>query len=362
MPMRVGEMGDHPPCTIRLGPGAEFDRIRTLIARGGELPAAVRVGPGDDAAVIEGGWVLSSDICVEDVHFRRSWLSDREIGYRATAAAFSDLAAMAATPLGLLVSIAVPESGEVDLDELQVGVSEAAQACGGAILGGDLSRSPGPLVLDVVVVGRTSWPVLRNGAEAGDEIWVTGRLGASTAAVHAWRQGREPSPEARAAFSRPTPRIVEACCLVEQECVDALMDLSDGLAGDVGHMAAASGVKVVLDAGAIPIAESALVALGAEGALEAALHGGEDYELLFVTDPGVVDVAYFEGRFGIDVTCVGHVLEGEGVWIDLGDGAPQPLERAGFDHFGGAHDVGSSDRSEGRDHSGSSYDSGSTDS
>ena len=327
-------MSDHPPRTIRLGPGAEFDRIRTAIALGGELPAAVRVGPGDDAAVIEGGWVLSTDMCVEDVHFRRSWLSDREIGYRAAATALSDLAAMAATPLGLLVSIAVPEAGDVDLEAVQVGVEEAVRAVGGAILGGDLSRSPGPLVLDVVVVGRTSWPVLRNGAKAGDEIWVTGRLGASAAAVHAWRQGGEPSPQARAAFARPTPRIDEACCLVEQEWVDALMDISDGLAGDVGHLAAASGVKVVLEAGAVPIADAALVVLGAEGALEAALHGGEDYELLFVADPGIVDVARFEDRFGLDLTRVGHVLEGEGVWLDRGDGEPRPLARAGFDHFG----------------------------
>ena len=328
-------MSDQPARTIRLGPGAEFDRIRAAIALGGELPDAVRVGPGDDAAVIEGGWVLSTDLCVEDVHFRRSWLSDREIGYRAAAAALSDLAAMAATPLGLLVSIAVPEDRDVDLDAVQAGVSEAGQAHGAAILGGDLSRSPGPLVLDVVVLGRTSWPVLRDGAEAGDEIWVTGRLGASAAAVHAWRHGGEPSPEAREAFARPTPRISEACCLVEHEWVDALMDISDGLSGDAGHMAAASGVKVVLEAGAVPIADAALVALGAERALEAALHGGEDYELLFVTDPGVVDVDLFERRFGLDLTRVGCVLEGEGVWLDRGDGDPRPLERAGFDHFGG---------------------------
>ncbi len=329
-----GEMSDHTPRTIRLGPGAEFDRIRAAIALGGELPEAVRVGPGDDAAVIEGGWVLSTDMCVEDVHFRRSWLSDSEIGYRAAATALSDLAAMAATPLGLLVSIAVREASDVDLEALQVGVEEAVQALGGATLGGDLSRSPGPLVLDVVVVGRTSWPVLRNGAKVGDEIWVTGRLGASAAAVHAWRQGGEPSPQARAAFARPTPRIDEACCLVEREWVDALMDISDGLAGDVGHLAAASGVKVVLEAGAVPIADAALAALGAEGALEAALHGGEDYELLFVADPGIVDVARFEDRFGLDLTRVGHVLEGEGVWLDRGDGEPRPLARAGFDHFG----------------------------
>ena len=303
----------------------------------GELPAAVRVGPGDDAAVLQGGWVLSTDLCVEDVHFRRSWLSDSEIGYRAASAALSDLAAMASTPLGLLVSIAVPEGEDVDLHALQDGVAEAAQALGAAILGGDLSRSPGPLMLDVTVLGRTLWPVLRNGAEPGDEVWVTGRLGASAAAVHAWQHGREPSAEARAAFARPAPRIEEACCLVEQEIVDALMDISDGLAGDAGHIAAASGVKIVLEADVIPVADAALAALGPEGALEVALHGGEDYELLFVTDPGVVDVAYFEDRFGLDLTRVGRVFEGEGVWLDRGDGDARPLERAGFDHFG---DVG----------------------
>ena len=91
--------------------------------------------------------------------------------------------------------------------------------------------------------------------------------------------------------------------------------------------------EYVLDAGAIPIADAALIAFGADRALEAALHGGEDYELLFVTDPGVVDVDYFEGRFGLDLTRVGHVLEGQGVWIDSGVGTPQPLERSGFDHF-----------------------------
>jgi len=339
--MPHGDMSDRPSRMVRLGPGAEFDQIRRAVAKGGELPAAVRVGPGDDAAVLEGGWVLSTDLSVEDVHFRRSWLSAREIGYRAASAALSDLAAMAATPVGLLVSVAVPEAiGEdmnddpgVDLDALHDGVREAAEALGAAVLGGDLSRSPGPLMLDVTVVGCTLWPVLRNGAEPGDELWVTGRLGASATAVRAWQQGEQPSPEARDAFARPVPRIREACCLVEQELVDALIDVSDGLAGDAGHIAAASGVKIVLEASRVPIAAAALDALGSEAALDAALYGGEDYELLFAAEPGTVDPEAFEQRFGLDLTRVGRVFEGEGVWLDTGDGEPRPVAQASFDHF-----------------------------
>jgi thiamine-monophosphate kinase len=343
--MRRGDMSDRPSRMVRLGPGAEFDRIRRAVAKAGELPATVRVGPGDDAAVLEGGWVLSTDLSVEDVHFRRSWLSAREIGYRAASAALSDLAAMAASPVGLLVSVAVPgairedmnedmnDDPGVDLDALYDGVREAAEAVNAAVLGGDLSRSPGPLMLDVAVVGCTLWPVLRNGAEPGDELWVTGRLGASAAAVRAWQQGEQPSPEARDAFARPVPRIREACCLVEKELVGALIDVSDGLAGDAGHIAAASGVKIVLEASRVPIAAAALDALGSEAALDSALYGGEDYELLFAADPGTVDPASFEQRFGLDLTRVGRVFEGEGVWLDTGDGEPRPVAPASFDHF-----------------------------
>jgi len=322
------------PRTVRLGPGGEFDRIRRAIAMGGDLPMSVRVGPGDDAAVLEGGWVLSTDLSVEDVHFRRAWLSDREIGYRATAAALSDLAAMGATPVGVFVSVALPADGSVDWDELQAGVVEAVGSVGAAVLGGDLAKSPGPLFVDVTVLGRTAWPVLRNGAEPGDEVWVTGCLGASAAAVRAWTEGNEPSAEARLAFARPIPRIAAACCLVEHELVDALMDVSDGLAGDAAHMAAASGVKIVLQADTIPVARAAADLLGPSDALLAALHGGEDYELLFVADPGTVDPAYFKKRFDLELTRIGRVEAGEGVWMEQASGSIAPLARRGFDHFG----------------------------
>lgn len=319
---------------VRLGPGEEFDRIRRIIPDQA-LPAFVRVGPGDDAAVIEGGWVLSTDLSTEDVHFRRAWLTDAEIGYRAVVAALSDLAAMAATPCGILVSVAMPDGSDVSWDELQAGIAEAAGAHGAVLLGGDLSRSPGPLMMDVTVLGSATWPVLRDGAEPGDELWVTGRLGAAGAAVHAWESGKEPPPEAREAFARPRPRIEEACCLVDHEHVDAMIDLSDGLAGDAGHLAAASGVKIVLDAQEIPVAAAAIEVLGPEAALDAALHAGEDYELCFVTDPGVVDPAYFRKRFDLEVTRVGSVEAGEGVWLQGASRSVTRLRRGGFDHFGG---------------------------
>jgi thiamine-monophosphate kinase len=317
---------------IALGAGAEFDLIRRFVASQAALPPEVRVGPGDDAAVLEGGWVVTTDLSIEDVHFRRAWLSDREIGYRAAAGALSDIAAMAASPVGVLVSLAAPR-GAVDVEAVHAGVCELCEAVGAQVIGGDLSRSPGPLVLDVVALGRCAWPVLRDGAEPDDDVWVTGDLGASAAAVRVWESGGEPTPELRAAFARPAPRIVEARCLVEHELVDALIDISDGLAGDAGHIAAASGVKVTLEADAVPVAPAAVAALGQAASLDAALHGGEDYELCFVTDPGAVDPGYFARRHGIRLTRVGRVSEGEGVWLRERDGSVRRLERGGFDHW-----------------------------
>jgi len=316
-----------------MGKGAEFDLIRRLVGDDLPLPPEVHVGPGDDAAVLEGGWVVSTDLSIEDVHFRRAWLSDQEIGYRSAAAALSDLAAMAASPVGLLVSLAAPRGGAVDVEAVHAGVRELAGEFGARVIGGDLSRSPGPLVLDIVVLGRTAWPVLRDGAEPNDDVWVTGTLGASAAAVRAWEAGERPSVEARAAFARPRPRIEEARCLVELELVDALIDVSDGLAGDAGHIAAASGVAITLEADAIPVSPAAVTALGEAAAFEAALHGGEDYELCFVTDPGVVDPEYFARKHGLQLTRVGRVNTGEGVWLRTPDGTVRRLERGGFDHW-----------------------------
>ena len=141
------------------------------------------------------------------------------------------------------------------------------------------------------------------------------------------------SPGLRAAYAGPVPRIEEARCLVEHEVVDALIDVSDGLAGDLGHLAAASGVRVTVEGDLLPVSPDAIAALGAEDAGEAALRGGEDFELAFVTDPGVVDPDYFRARHGLTLTRVGHVSEGEGVWLEDGSGSARRIEGGGFDHW-----------------------------
>ncbi len=337
-----------PVRTTRLGPGGEFDRIRSFqglslgesgtgggVGSSGELP----LGPGDDAAWVD-GFVFSVDLAVEGIHFRRSWLSLEEVGFRAVAAAGSDLAAMASEPVGILLALALPRDlGEEELAQLRRGVGQGCEAVGGPLLGGDLSASPGPLVLDVTVVGRTSDPVLRSGAEPGDELWVTGGLGASAAAVRIQGQGHRPSPALHRAYARPRPRIQEALWLRERGVLRAMLDLSDGLAGDAGHLAAASGVAVVLEEDTLPVDPEVGAAgdVSEEEGRRLALHGGEDFELLFAAPPGSVgpdEVEGFRARFHLPLTRVGRVEAGAGVRLEPQDGSPaRPLTEGGFDHF-----------------------------
>lgn len=319
-----------------LGPGVEFDLIRRLTAGIDDAPPGVELGPGDDAAVLEGGWVVSTDLVVEDVHFRRGWIPPEEIGGRAARAALSDLAAMAAEPVGVFLSLAgsLADHGDGTLEAVGRGARAAAAACGATLLGGDVTRSPGPLVLDVVALGRTRHPVRRAGARPGDEVWVTGELGGAAAAVRGLREGRPvPGPLLRR-FARPAPRLAEARWLHATGLLRALMDLSDGLAGDAGHLAAASGVGLEIDGPAVPVDPAAVEALGVEGAADAALAGGEDYELLVVAEPGLAArVPDFARAFpGVSLTRVGRVVAGSGAVLRAADGGLRPLEGA-FDHF-----------------------------
>lgn len=313
-----------------LGSGPEFDLIRRILA-GRATPAWVSVGPGDDCAILAGSLAVSVDMSVEDVHFRRAWLEPEEIGFRAAAGALSDLAAVAARPLGLLSSVAVPRKDAAGFAEAVArGVGEAADEVGAAVLGGDVTESPDRLVLDVVVLGEAGRPVLRSGAMPGDELWVTGRLGGAAAAVRAWEAGREPQPAARRAYARPVPRVREAAWLLERDLLRAMIDLSDGLAGDAEHIGVASGVSVLIEEAAIPVHPDAADA-------DEALSGGEDYELLLAARPGSVagHRREFANRFGIELTMVGSAGEGSGVYVRRRNGSEEPLAGASFRHFTG---------------------------
>jgi thiamine-monophosphate kinase len=329
---------------VRLGGGGEFDLIRTFLESAPPLPDAVRVGPGDDCAVIDAApLALSADLSVEDVHFRRAWLSPEEIGWRAAASALSDLAAVAAQPIAVLVSLALTADDVASGwgTKLMSGVQRAAQSADAGVVGGDVSRSTGPAVVDVTVVGRSERPVLRSGARPGDEVWVTGHLGGAAAAVALLERGGALPDALRARFAHPVARTREALWLAGRAELHALIDLSDGLGGDLGHVAAASEVAIELDPSLVPIAPDVEAAsdLG-EGMLALALFGGEDYELCVVAPEGALGplVDSFQGRFGIPLTRVGYVHAGEGVWTRDADGSEKRLERVGFSHFATATD------------------------
>lgn len=334
-----------------LGPGGEFDLIRSFLTAGPPPGAEVLVGSGDDCAVLESGWVVSTDAFLEDVHFRRGWISFDEAGYRAVTAALSDVAAMAARPVGVLVALGLPDVEAAHIAEgLRAGIRRACKRARCPLIGGDLTRSPGPVVMNVVALGRADRPILRSGARPGDEVWVTGVLGASAAAVRSWKCGHEPDPSLRRAFAAPVARLEEARWVAERIRMTALIDLSDGLAGDLGHIAAASGVAIVLNPALVPVAPPAANAAGSRRrALPLALAGGEDYELAFTARPGSADSAAtdFNRRFDLSLTRVGIVAEGADVRLE-GDGADQfDHGSAGFDHFraprSDAAEVGRSD-------------------
>lgn len=303
-----------------LGAGPEFDAIRRMLERWG--PRARRVG--DDAAVIrsisEHPIVVSTDTSVENVHFHRDWLSSEEIGYRATAAALSDLAAMGARPLGIVVSLTVPGSWRSEFDGLTDGIGNAAASVGASILGGDTTRGS-ELSLTITVLGTAHTVLLRSSAKPGDNVYVTGRLGGPLAALRDLQSGRNPSAENRQRFVAPVPRIEEAVWLGENGATSAI-DISDGLAAELGHLAAASRVQITVRLENLPVVEGS-------SPLDAA-GSGEEYELV-VTSPSAIDTREFAKKFNLELTKIGDVASGAGVVMTL-NGEPVALP-PGYLHF-----------------------------
>lgn len=317
------------PFDAALGPGPEFDRIRRMAERWRERAR----GLGDDCAFIEAGGerlAVSVDLSVEGVHFRRDWLAPAEIGYRAAAAALSDLAAVAAEPMALLLSLGVPAAEPEDaLLALADGVGDAARDAGALIVGGDLSRAD-RLVIDCCVIGRAPAEVRRKGARPGDRLVVTGALGGPLAAIAAWRAGQEPAAEARARFARPAPRHEAARHLAALRA-RAMIDISDGLSGDLGHLLAASDVGAGLWVERIPVlhaAQAAAARLG-EPAWSFAARSGEEYELLAALPADVPDAEL--SRAPVPVTVIGAFEENPGLRATE-HGRAVSLPR-GYDHF-----------------------------
>jgi thiamine-monophosphate kinase len=257
---------------------------------------------------------------VDGVHFRHEWLNHFEIGYRATAAALSDLAAMAARPLGIVIALTLPEADRVEVRALATGIREGASAVLCPIVGGDLSSGK-TLSLTITALGSVAQPLSRAGAKAGQRVYVTGSLGGPAAAVRAWLAGKEPTERDRARFANPVPRIEPAVGLAKRGATSAI-DISDGLIADLGHIAAASKVCIEIDVDRIPRVEGV-------SSLEAA-NSGEEYEIV-ATAPAI-DTEGFAAEFGLALTEIGRVVAGPSR-VDLLRGGKKISAPPGFDHF-----------------------------
>jgi thiamine-monophosphate kinase len=299
------------------------------------VSARVIAGIGDDAAVLAAGGdplVWTIDAAVEGVHFRRDLLSFEDLGYRATMAAASDLAAMGAHPIALLAALVLPSDvSDEDLRALAEGQRAAAEMIGAPMVGGNLARG-GEISITTTALGETPRPLRREGARAGDAIWMAGPVGLAAAGLKVLerRMAIDSSEIQRAvaAWQRPEARIVDG--LAARRIATAAIDVSDGLARDLGHVARASGVRAVLDASALVSADLTAVAttLGVDP-LELALHGGEDYALVVTAPadellpPGFIVIGRCEAAGQSDDAIV---LRGI-------DDALHPQEERGFDHF-----------------------------
>lgn len=308
---------------IAFGPGKEFRFIRRLIRRFGPLASGI----GDDAALVhvprDNMVAISTDTSVENVHFRREWLTLDEIGYRATTAALSDLAATGAAGVGILIALTTPPESKENLDALSDGIARAAAAADVRIFGGDTTRGP-VLSLTVTVFGNAREALRRDLARAGHRLYVTGVLGGPAAAVRALNAGSSPRPEWRERFANPHARLREARWAAGRGA-RAAIDISDGLLADAAHIAAASNVRIVIDLGRLPLVPGVDAVSAAQG--------GEEYELL-LTSAIPIDCSAFRSRFGILLTEIGTVSDGQPGVAALLNGKPLDIESRGYDHFG----------------------------
>ena len=300
------------------------------------------LGIGDDAAAWYGDasiQLATVDSLIQDVHFRLGIASREELGWRALAANLSDIAAMGGLPKYALVSLALPGHTEVeDVTALYQGMIELAQRFEVAIVGGDISSAP-QLVINITVLGSTKSQdkhlLTRSAAKPGEKVGVTGYLGGAAAGLEMLtkhlRFGSQATASLKKAFLQPYPRVAEGRLLVEHG-VRAAIDISDGLISDLGHICKASQVSARIEIERVPIQPEVKDNFG-DRALELALSGGEDYELLFTASAGVMDKV--RAAASCPITVIGEIMAGEAGEITLVDGKGNPVSPpgVGWEHF-----------------------------
>ena len=333
--MKVSELGEF----------GLIDLLAKMVYRAQDKQIAPRqqliIGIGDDAAAWHGDasiQLATVDSFIQDVHFSLGITPWNELGWKALAINLSDIAAMGGVPRYALVSLALPDHTEVDdVTALYQGMIELAQQFGVAIVGGDTSSAP-LVAINITILGSTrseSNILTRSGAQAGDKVAVTGYLGAATAGWEMLAKELQFDPEATAglkkAFLHPYPRIAEGQILVDQG-VKTAIDISDGLISDLNHICKASQVGARIEVDRVPI-EPAVKANFGDRALELALSGGEDYELLFTASSEVIDK--IRATASCPITVIGEMIADKTGKITLVDrqGNPFRLDKKGWEHF-----------------------------
>jgi thiamine-monophosphate kinase len=337
-----------------LGEKAILKHIRSRIPLG----PGVALGVGDDAAAVETGalTLVTTDALVEGVHFRRTWTSPRLLGRKALSVNLSDIGAMGGVPRFVTVSLMLPLEVKLEfVDGLYDGLLERAAWAGVSLIGGNLARTEGPIVIDLTVLGHADKLITRAGAQPGDLLVVSGSLGAAAAGVKLLAQGARLTEDGdlrdtgmwtessgplllrclRAQLD-PSPPLAFARALAENDVVHAAMDISDGLSGDTLQLCQESGVGAWLDPINLPIDRAAAALERARGAdaLDLALHGGEDYELLMAVAPdrldALKDVAVV---WDVPLTVVGQVVAGAPEVKLRSGGVRLPCPMNAHDHF-----------------------------
>ena len=306
-----------------------IERIRRLAQTTGHR-GVVR-GIGDDAAILQAArghqLLVTTDLCIEGVHFRREWHPARCVGHRCLARGLSDIAAMGGEPIACFLSLGLPPKlPQRWVDNFLKGLVHLAAQSGVALAGGDISSSE-KVMVDIVVTGQVpaKKAVLRSGARPGDRIFVTGNLGGSTAVLRRLYAGNKVAPATNNRHFYPVPRLGAGRWL-RQHGATAMIDLSDGLSVDLTHICEESHVNATVDASRLPVAKNADLAL--------ALHGGEDYELLFTISAKTKLPSKIAG---IRITEIGEILpqtrSHRRVHLCGLDGSIRVLQPAGWEHF-----------------------------
>lgn len=329
----------HDNSVASVGEFALIDRLRRIVPTAGP---GVTLGIGDDAAALQltGPVVATCDVQVEGVHFTWALCNPGDVGWRAIAVNLSDIAAMGGTPRFVLVSLVLPGTTPVGtVEDLYRGIADITARHAVVVVGGNVSSTSGPMVIDVTALGEVERVISRSGARPGDRVWISGTVGKSAAGRFLAQHPAAAVPGRESlvmAYRRPTPRVELGTALAQVPAVTAMIDTSDGTASDLLHLVEASSAGVRLDAARLPLSSGLAEAARAARSdpLSWALSGGEDYELLFTAGREFGEGApRLADRFNVPLTCIGEILpKAEGRWVFDGT-TSRPLAAEGWDHF-----------------------------